>query len=190
MYLCLGSFVGVAKPRLWYDILQIYLQNEFISVPAGWSNEISYWCKTQILHIDFFSAIIELVSCSVHCYVLKIQSSFSRSFPVKHFLCPCSFPSLSLVSQTASVQRNKKTLTSLFFVSFDTNTVCLSVPMRELYWNSFLCEFLIAIHWWRLSRKGQIRTQSTRAATRGARLKIDFAIRSEKRFIWNLLCVI
>lgn len=109
-------------------------------------------------------------------------------FSCYHFLCPCSFPSLNLVSQTASVQRNKKTLTSFFVVSFDSSTVCLSVPTRELYWNSFLCEFLIAIHWWRLSRKGQIRTQSTTAARR-PRLKIDFSIRSEKQFIWNVLHV-
>lgn len=59
--------------------------------------------------------------------------------------------------------------------------------MRELYWNSFLCEFLIAIHWWRLSRKGQIRAPSTRAAVGRAALRTNFTIRSEKQFIWKLL---
>lgn len=156
-------------------------------IPARFLVEISSCCKiSNILH-GRFSVIRELVAVVfVHCYALRIPSSFSSNFPVSISsrlvlsLVEALFHRLLLSKET------KKTLTSLFCF-FWHNTVCLSVPMRELYWNSSLCEFLIAIHWWRLSRKGQIRTQSTRAATRRARPKTDFTIRSEKQFIWTLL---
>lgn len=73
--------------------------------------------KPQRLKVNMFSAVTGWVSCGVHCYVLADQSSLSRSFPVSISSALVSFSSLSLVSRTASVQSNKKILTS-FFVCF------------------------------------------------------------------------
>lgn len=38
--------------------------------------------KPQRLHVAMFSAVTGVGSCGVHCYILTVQSSLSRTFPV------------------------------------------------------------------------------------------------------------
>lgn len=177
-----GFFCWCCQTQIivWYSA---YLFAEFTyfhkTIPAGWSDEISYWCKTSTIPHGHFLCTSGMGSCWFIAVSL-ISTVPSRGVSLGAFLLPLFFPRCSLVSQAASVQRNKKPRAAFFCFFWHRHS--MAVPIRELYWNRFLCELFIAIHWW-LSRKGQIRAQSTRVAPRGARLKIDFAIRSENQFI-------
>lgn len=86
--------------------------------------------KAQIFHVDFFFfAVMEVGSCSIHCNVLKMQSSFSRSSPVSissalvHSLVKTLFHRLPLSKGT-----QKPSPAFLLFLLTPAQCVCLCLP--------------------------------------------------------------
>lgn len=117
---CPRSSVGVAKPRSQCDILQIYLQNLFISTKLFLLDDGMKFptdVKPQILLGVIISAAIELESCSARGCVLRIQSSFSRSFPLSISPAHVSSPVEALFHRLL-LSKGTKNPRPAFFVCF------------------------------------------------------------------------
>lgn len=94
-------------------------------IPAGWWDEISYWCKTSNIPHGCFFCISRTGELLVHRRVPDIHGSFCRSFPGS-VSAALVLPQFSPCFTGRLCPKEQKTPTSLFlFLLTPTQYVCL-----------------------------------------------------------------